>query len=210
MIFVLSCMVSTVDVQTLGRIFTQLPPEKQKQLSALRSDTQRRHSLAAYSLLERAAVSGCVVPPLCSLCWTTYGKPFFLNNPIAFSLSHAGDLAVCALSDVPIGIDVEPLSQSLSDWKQLANIMGFCDIQNQLQFLRTWVMWESYRKQTGTPARPADTFRTTPLSNGFLVCENGHILPLFCRMCHAFSGYAAALCLPLSHKNQPVLFLNEE
>lgn len=206
MIVVFSCVVSTMDTDKLKRIYTQLPPEKQRRLAALRNDTQRCHSLAAYSLLERAAVIGYPVPSLRSLCWTANGKPFFPNIPLEFSLSHAGDRAVCALSDAPIGIDIESLSQPLTDWRQLADIMGFCDIQNKLQFLHTWVIWESYCKQSGKQVRPVNAFNIKPHADGFILMENGQSLPLFCRIYDLFSGYLVALCLPASYQKQPVRF----
>lgn len=205
MIVVFSCVVSTMDTNKLRRIYTQLPLEKQRRLAALHNNTQRYHSLAAYSLLERAAVVGYPVPSLRSLCWTANGKPFFPNTPLAFSLSHAGDRAVCALSDAPIGIDIEPLSQPLTDWRQLADVMGFSDIQNKLQFLHTWVMWESYCKQTGKQVRWDNAFDTKPHTGGFLLMENWQSLPLFCRIYDLFSGYLVSLCVPASHQNQPVL-----
>ncbi len=34
-------------------------------------------------------------------------KPFVEDNPFYFSLSHSGEYAVCAISDSPIGIDIE-------------------------------------------------------------------------------------------------------
>ena len=39
------------------------------------------------------------------------GKPYFANCPLQFGISHSGDLAVCALSDLPVGIDVERLRE---------------------------------------------------------------------------------------------------
>ena len=37
------------------------------------------------------------------------GKPFVKDNPLYFSISHSEDLVVCAVSKMPIGIDVEQL-----------------------------------------------------------------------------------------------------
>lgn len=35
------------------------------------------------------------------------GKPYVKNAPFHFSLSHSGDYAVCAISDSPVGVDIE-------------------------------------------------------------------------------------------------------
>ena len=41
------------------------------------------------------------------LKFTDKGKPFFEGNPFYISLSHSGDYAACAISDTPIGVDIE-------------------------------------------------------------------------------------------------------
>lgn len=42
------------------------------------------------------------------LDFTPKGKPFLRQHPqLHFNLSHSGTLAVCAVSDVPVGVDVE-------------------------------------------------------------------------------------------------------
>lgn len=39
------------------------------------------------------------------------GKPYAENAKIQFSISHSGDIAVCALSDKPVGIDIEQIRE---------------------------------------------------------------------------------------------------
>lgn len=46
------------------------------------------------------------------ICYNEYMKPFFEGNPVYFSISHSGEIALCAISDnAPIGIDVEKISE---------------------------------------------------------------------------------------------------
>ncbi len=40
------------------------------------------------------------------------GKPYIEGNPVYFSLSHTRGLAVCAVSDFPVGIDAEMLRET--------------------------------------------------------------------------------------------------
>lgn len=35
------------------------------------------------------------------------GKPYIENVKVEFSISHSGNIAVCAISDAPVGIDIE-------------------------------------------------------------------------------------------------------
>lgn len=58
--------------------------------------------LLAWQVLSRA---GAVDP---ELGFGPAGKPFLRQHPqLHFNLSHSGSLAVCALSDTPVGVDVE-------------------------------------------------------------------------------------------------------
>lgn len=44
------------------------------------------------------------------ICYNTYNKPFFKVNPVYFSISHSGEIVLCAISDkCSIGIDIEKL-----------------------------------------------------------------------------------------------------
>jgi 4'-phosphopantetheinyl transferase len=55
------------------------------------------------------------------------GKPFLLDPalPIAFSIAHSGDLAVCAIADVPtVGIDVEPVDRAGLDLAVLQGLLS--------------------------------------------------------------------------------------
>ena len=46
------------------------------------------------------------------------GKPYIKNNPFYFSLSHSGDYAVCAISDTPIGVDIEQERELTENFKK--------------------------------------------------------------------------------------------
>ncbi|MFI3313133.1 MAG: 4'-phosphopantetheinyl transferase superfamily protein [Eubacteriales bacterium] len=63
----------------------------------------------AYALLERGwrDVMGCC--PMPNMEKTGEGKPYFPGNPLYFSISHTKNLAVCAVGDSPLGVDVEQI-----------------------------------------------------------------------------------------------------
>lgn len=69
------------------------------------------HALLAALLAERGEAS------LPRIGRTGTGKPYFPDRPdLHFSLSHSGDLSLCALADTPVGADIElvrPRSQRL-------------------------------------------------------------------------------------------------
>lgn len=83
-----------------------------QQYSKARSDHRRAELLAGTGLLRRAlAEFGYAAndQPL-PIRYTEEGKPYLENGPY-FSISHSGNLAVCAVSDENIGVDIERVSR---------------------------------------------------------------------------------------------------
>ena len=88
-----------------------------------------------------------------------HGKPRLKKDGVFFNLSHAGAYAVGALSDVPVGVDVEQQNRFWQEarnqklakrilteaewnrWKETGD-----DLQELLRF---WTRKESYVKMTG-------------------------------------------------------------
>jgi len=103
-------------------------------------------SACVYSLLEYAFRSeyGGAMPQIKK---TPNGKPYFPERPeIHFSLSHARTHALCAVSDNPVGADIESPRQIS---KRAAAF--FCSSGELGQFdpLDLWVLKESYIKLVG-------------------------------------------------------------
>ena len=64
----------------------------------------------AYRLLERAAALAWGLEALPELARGERGKPYFPRRPeLCFNLSHSGGYALCALSDRPVGADIQLL-----------------------------------------------------------------------------------------------------
>lgn len=83
------------------------------------------------------------------------GKPFFKgsNNPF-FNTSHSGDWVVCAISDQPVGIDVEAVTDiNISLFSPYLSFFEQQLFTNQnddlLLFYRLWTLKESLLKTTG-------------------------------------------------------------
>ena len=77
-----------------------------------------------------------------------HGKPYVLNLPAHFNVSHCGDYAVVAISDRPIGIDVEVNED------ELKYISGTSATRKkslmQKSFFEIWTAKEAYLKYLGT------------------------------------------------------------
>jgi len=93
------------------------------------------------------------------------GKPLFSGQPNRwFSLSHSGGIALCALSDSPVGVDVElvrPRREGLFGRVLSENELALFD-GGWEDFYRIWTLKESWCKREDTPLYPPRAVETPP------------------------------------------------
>ena len=82
---------------------------------------------------------------------TANGKPYIEGNPLFFSLSHGGDSAVIAISDKPVGVDIEEIKE-----RKIASVLSnFTERERQeikdslTAFYTNWTVKEAYIKLNG-------------------------------------------------------------
>ena len=93
--------------------------------------------------------------PLPEIGRTKLGKPYFMDCPLHFSISHTPHYVFVALSDRPIGIDAEEtgreiklsLAEKLLSPGELAQFQKAED--KRLALLKFWVLKEAAGKCTG-------------------------------------------------------------
>ena len=126
------------------------------------------------------------------LAFSEYGKPSLAYcSDIHFNLSHSGTLAVCAVSDRPVGADVEALTPFAPE------VASFCfqpreiewlerQADRDLAFTRLWTRKESYLKYLGAGLSvPMNTFSALPgesPADGITLTE------------HAAEGHRLCIC----------------
>lgn len=104
-------------------------------------------------LLLRHALARAGLPPDLEPSRLPNGKPHLPG--LHFNLSHSGAWAVCAISDGPVGVDLErerplrrPVEQKLTAAEQ-AQLSMLDPSQRQSAFFDLWVLKEAVLKQTG-------------------------------------------------------------
>ena len=129
-----------------------------RRLSVLRPSLQRRQGIAAELLLNHAI--GQIRPDLplpLEIDAADNGKPNLSGLGLFFSLSHSGGYAACALSDRPVGLDLElrsPVRELLLRRFSPAErdyIRSSAD--PPAAFTELWTRKESYGKATGEGLR---------------------------------------------------------
>lgn len=108
---------------------------------------RRQESVSAWKLLYDTAVAnglecGAVV-------FGENGKPAFLDNRLYFSLAHSNGVCAAAISDIPVGVDIELYRDHISP-----HLMGkFLTESEKASFdgdyIRLWCRKEALVKMTG-------------------------------------------------------------
>lgn len=122
-----------------------------------RRELDQRLSVAAYKLLQRALLTEYGIHILPKFIYNGHGKPSLQGFPeIYFSLSHCSQAVVCAVSDLPVGIDVETTDNYCDEVAR--QVMSHSELRAinssacpAVTFTRLWTMKESLYKLRGVP-----------------------------------------------------------
>ncbi len=179
--------------------------------------TARAQSFAASLLLEYAVSKHfpSIVHPL-QISVADGGKPYLVAEPgVHFSLSHSGGWAVCAVSDHPVGVDIEKCEPGRRDIasrffhkEEVRYLNSLLPTARDDAFYSLWTLKESFVKSTGRgldlPLRSfwVDIRRGAPQ----LDCPDD-ALPhsLFLLPFTAERGYRLAVCIAQAGAAEPVL-----
>ncbi|MCC7563885.1 MAG: 4'-phosphopantetheinyl transferase superfamily protein [Methanobacterium sp.] len=123
----------------------------------------KKLSIGAELLLRYALIQLNIFNPVFG--HDNYGKPFLMNHShVYFNLSHSEEYVACAVSDSPVGVDIEQVHNiDLNIAQNYFFGSEYHHIQNsahkQRTFFELWVLKESYMKMTGLGFRlPLDEF----------------------------------------------------
>ncbi len=146
----------------------ELPEWRRTQALAFKHDLGRRQCVLAYRLLCQGLRQGYGITEQPTFFYGEHGKPhlhpssFNLHpSPLIphFSLSHCREAVCCAISDSPVGIDIESVSRKVSDSLIRYSMTSeeaegiALSIDKDRAFLRLWTQKEAVAKLLGTGIR---------------------------------------------------------
>ncbi len=146
-----------IDDFDLQEALAAVSAQRREQALRYRQERDRRLSVAAYRLLQRALkAEGHHLDGLPQFIHDNRGKPVLEGYPdICFSLSHCREAVACALNDQPVGIDIESIGHY--DEEVAVHVMSEKELQEikassmpEAAFTRLWTMKESLYKLTGS------------------------------------------------------------
>ena len=147
---------SLPDPLSVPEVLQTLPLERQKRIQNMKQEKSRKQSMGVGLLLQKVLALYHMQDS--KVFVDEHGKPKV--EGLEFSLSHSGNLVLCAVSEEPVGCDIERLREApkgvaeryFSDAEQ-AYLSHFSADEHDREFFRIWTMKESYVKMTGEGLR---------------------------------------------------------
>jgi 4'-phosphopantetheinyl transferase len=140
----------------LDEALAALSPQRREQAMKFKRPQGRLLSAVAYGLLCRGLRERYAISELPELGYAEGGKPFIVGHEhIHFNMSHCREAALCALSDKPVGVDVESIGRyNESLVRYTMNDDELAQIQQSdrpdVAFIRLWTQKEAVLKLSGT------------------------------------------------------------
>lgn len=123
------------------------------------------------------------------------GKPvaFVDDKEVFVSVSHSGDFVACALSDTPVGIDLEAKREIKPDFlKRALNAEELEYVKTSDDFLKIWTAKEAYLKLTGEGLSGLGKADVLPLmktgEKDGLVLQEHHTRDFACTIIYSLNG----------------------
>ena len=152
-------MVSYIDDDIYGfdlnEALAAVSPQRCEYALRYRQERDQRLCLAVYRLLQQALLLEYGIEDLPVFIHNDNGKPMLQGHPdIHFSMSHCHEAVAVAVSDRPVGIDIETTAHYSTE---VARRVMSDDEMRQIEasarpevaFTRLWTMKESLFKLTG-------------------------------------------------------------
>ena len=146
------------DGASLAAALASLPDWRRRKAEAFRFEADRRRSVAVWLLLRQMLAERGLDADSLPVSEDEFGKPAFeASLGIHFNLSHGGERVMAAVSDRPVGCDVERVvpfdegvaRECLTDRELTWIKRAQPGLDRDRAFIRLWVRNEAYVKAVG-------------------------------------------------------------
>lgn len=169
--------------------------ESKKQLVLKTRVEQKRKLRIASDAVCRTAISGfCGISPADIVFeYNEHGKPYVKGIPVHFNVSHSGDIAICAVSEHEIGIDIEKIrdiDQRITRRFATDDEKSYIDTHANGLF-EIWTLKEAFFKCKGTGLGPDIKSVSFTVKGDSVECsESGYSLGFH----HVDKNYICSIC----------------
>lgn len=191
-----------LDSSAFNAAIKRVSLKRQTKVNALKKTEDKILSLGAGLIFDYAIKDFTGKKCPCDIDYEKSGKPTLAGNKNIFvSISHSGETALCALSDSPVGADIQvctgfkdDICQRFFTKSEADFVFNFeSNFEKMQNFFRIWTLKESYAKLTGKGIMSFKSFEID-LSNGPCAKKDGKVLPVsFCE--YELLNYKLAVCV---------------
>lgn len=171
-----------------------LSAERKNKIERLARPEDRRLSLGAGLLLQQVLKKHGIENQ--SISYGENGKPQM--EDVYFNLSHSHHMVACAISDKPVGCDIEKVrdikgnvATRFFSEQEIAYMEEAEDKKDM--FFRLWTMKESYMKMTGDGLKLGLQNVQVMLGDTIRICYKGEIQSCAAKEYH-MDGYKLSVC----------------
>ena len=151
------CDVSKMSDEQILKLYKASDEARKAKADKIKNEPAKRLSIVAGDLARNAIAEELNISPD-DIKFRTKGKgkPYVENQKIEFSISHSGTIVVCAISDTPVGIDIERIgdpnakvAQKFFTEDERNYVFEKCALSRQ-RFFEIWTRKEAYVKKIGS------------------------------------------------------------
>ena len=152
--------INDITSQEYQFFYSLMSSSKKKQVDGFRFEEDKKRTVAGEMLARELIADFCGVDIESILFYANeFGKPFAKSIDVEFNISHSGDKVICAVSNAPVGVDIEE-RRSVTDYViklvctaeesdyVLAN--NISEEEKNNRFYEIWTFKEAYFKCMGT------------------------------------------------------------
>ena len=175
----------------------KLPKERQQRIHHMKQEKSRKQSMGAGLLLQKVLALYHMQDS--QVFVDEHGKPRI--EGLEFNLSHSGNLVICAVSEQPVGCDVEEVrkapkgvAERYFSCREQEYLSQFAEEEYDRAFFRLWTMKESYVKMTGEGLGvPLEVYEIVIEDMGARVIRDGEVQECYVSVVE-ISGYIISIC----------------
>ena len=175
--------ISAMSDEQFLEMYHRCDKSRKLKIDRLKKDPAKKLSVAA-GMLARCGIARQfnVAPESISFRAGKNGKPYCDNYDIHFSLSHSENMAVCVISDKPVGIDVEkirPVNPEVAKkcFTEKEQEYVFSDkSKTRARFFEIWTKKEAYIKRNALSLSDIKSFDVLDDKSVYLANEKEYVV----------------------------------
>lgn len=166
-VYIIKRVTDKISLDELNEIYEKMPLPRRQRVDKIKHDNDRANSIIAWDMLEELMQKNGINVYDYEYNASDNGKPYFVDCPFHFSISHSSNYVMVGVSDCEIGVDIQ---HAVDDYDKIAKRVctpnELALINDKYDFNAIWAKKEATVKCIGVGIAGLSDVDTT-LDNGF-------------------------------------------